>query len=141
MFGQFGATSEDMLGITVILELGEVPLYVKGVRRFLGHAGFYRRFIKDFSKILKPLSTLLMNGVPFEFGEKCRHAFKLEQCWVKELTRNEVIVYIDHSAIKFLLTKKDAKPRLIHWVLLLQEFDMEIRDKKGIENLVADHLS
>ena len=42
----------------------------------------------------------------------------------------KVIVYIDHAALKYLLTKKDAKPRLIQWILLLQEFDIEIRDKK-----------
>ncbi|GJW59348.1 reverse transcriptase domain-containing protein [Tanacetum coccineum] len=51
------------------------------------------------------------------------------------------IVYTDHSAIKYLFAKKDAKPRLMRWILLLQEFDVIIRDKKGAENLAADHLS
>ncbi|GJX88523.1 reverse transcriptase domain-containing protein [Tanacetum coccineum] len=52
-----------------------------------------------------------------------------------------VFVYTDHSALKYLFTKQDAKPRLIRWVLLLQGFNIEIKDKKGAENLAADHLS
>ncbi|GJX91789.1 reverse transcriptase domain-containing protein [Tanacetum coccineum] len=57
------------------------------------------------------------------------------------LVLSKSIVYTDHSAIKYLFAKKDAKPRLMRWILLLQEFDVVIRDKKGAENLAADHLS
>ncbi|GKC98825.1 reverse transcriptase domain-containing protein [Tanacetum coccineum] len=57
------------------------------------------------------------------------------------LVLSKSIVYTDHSALKYLFAKQDAKPRLLRWVLLLQEFDIIIRDKKGAENLAADHLS
>ena len=54
---------------------------------------------------------------------------------------SKVIIHTDHAAIKYLMEKKDAKPRLIGWVLLLQEFDLQIVDRKGADNPVADNLS
>ncbi|GJS05609.1 reverse transcriptase domain-containing protein, partial [Tanacetum coccineum] len=57
------------------------------------------------------------------------------------LIMNKSIVHTDHSALKYLFAKKDAKARLLRWVLLLQEFDFKVIDTKGAENLAADHLS
>ena len=54
---------------------------------------------------------------------------------------SHVIIHTDHATIKYLMAKKDAKPRLIKWVLLLEEFNLEIKDKKGSDNVTADHLS
>ena len=57
------------------------------------------------------------------------------------LLGTRVIVHTDHSELIYLMAQKDAKPRLIRWVLLLQEFEFEVMDRKGTENQVADHLS
>ena len=66
----------DRAKIEVIEKLPP-PTNIKGVRSFLGHAGFYRRFIRDFSKIAKPLSNLLVRDVPFNFDNECLHAFEI----------------------------------------------------------------
>ena len=57
------------------------------------------------------------------------------------LLGSKTIIFTDHSALRYLMMKKDAKARLIRWILFLQEFNLEIRDKKGVENIIVDHLS
>ena len=52
-----------------------------------------------------------------------------------------IVIFTDHSTLKYMLTKQDAKARLNKWVLLLQEFNLQIKDNKGVENVVEDHLS
>ena len=190
------------------------PTNVKTVRQFLGHAGFYRRFIKDFSKIGKPLYKLLEKDAKFVWDEDCQKSFEVLKayfttspiarapnwklpfevmCDARDLaigvvleqrekgkpyvvyyaskTLNEaqmnyttiekellavvyaldkfraylvgsdIIILTNHLALKYLLIKQNAKARLIRWVLLLQEFNLQIKDKKGVKNVVADHLS
>ncbi|RDX71222.1 Retrovirus-related Pol polyprotein from transposon 17.6, partial [Mucuna pruriens] len=67
-------------------------------------------------------------------------AFALEN-FRSYLLGSKIIIFYDHATLNFLLKKQDAKLRLIRWMLLLQEFNLEIRDKKGAENAIADHLS
>ncbi|GJV65344.1 reverse transcriptase domain-containing protein [Tanacetum coccineum] len=203
----------DKAKIDVISKLPP-PTNIKGVRSFHGHAGFYRRLIKNFSKISRPLTKLLEKDTPFEFDDECQKAFELlkekltcapviispnwnlsfelmcdvsdfvvgavlgqkdgknfhpiyfasktlnpaQQKYIvteKELMAvvfafekfksylilSKTIVHTDHSALKHLFKKQDAKPRLIRWILLLQEFDIEIKYIKVTENVTVDHLS
>ncbi|GJR74641.1 reverse transcriptase domain-containing protein [Tanacetum coccineum] len=203
----------DKVKVDVIAKLPH-PTTVKGVNSFLGHAGFYQRFIQDFSKIARPMTHLLENETPFVLSKDCIDAFetlkkKLTEAPIlvvpdwnlpfelmcdasdfaigavlgqrkmkhfqpihyasKTMTEAQIhytttekemlavvyafekfrpylvlsksVVYTDHSALKYLMAKQDAKPRLLRWILLLQEFDVIIKDKKGAENLAADHLS
>nr|GEX81305.1 reverse transcriptase domain-containing protein [Tanacetum cinerariifolium] len=81
-------------------------------------------------------SLFLMEHVPTDV---CLLVYVMLQA--RSIVLSKTIVYTDHSALKYLLAKQKAKPRLIQWILLLQEFDVIIRDKKGAENLAADHLS
>jgi len=57
------------------------------------------------------------------------------------LLGSKTVIFMDHSVLKYLMTKKEVKTRLIRWILLLQEFDLKIQDKRGIENVVDDNLS
>ena len=57
------------------------------------------------------------------------------------LVGSDIVIFTDHSSLKYLLTKQNAKAKLIRWVLLLQEFNLQIKEKNGVENIVADHLS
>nr|GFA45319.1 reverse transcriptase domain-containing protein [Tanacetum cinerariifolium] len=140
----------DKAKIEVISKLPH-PTTVKGIRSFLGHAGFYRRFIKDFSKISRPMTHLLENNSPFIFSNERIQAFRTLKDKLTEapiliaLNWDQpfelIVVYADHSALKYLFAKKDAKARLLRWILLLQEFDFKVIDTRGVENYAADPLS
>ncbi|GKA73814.1 putative nucleotidyltransferase, ribonuclease H [Tanacetum coccineum] len=181
-FSVFGI-EVDRAKIDVIAKL-PYPTNVKGVRSFLGHAGFHRRFIKDFSMISKPMTKLLMKDAKFDFSDDCKKAFNILK---EKLTTAPIIISPDWN-IPFELMcdtsdftvgavlgqRIDGKFKHIYYasktlnnaqehytttenellavvfsfdnfhpylVLLLQWFDIEIKDKRGAENLTADHLS
>nr|GEX84194.1 reverse transcriptase domain-containing protein [Tanacetum cinerariifolium] len=83
----------DKAKVDVIAKLPH-PTTVKGVRSFLGHAGFYHRFIQDFSKIARPMTRLLEKDTPFIFSKKCIEAF---QSLEKKLTKAPILVAPDQD--------------------------------------------
>nr|CAN60998.1 hypothetical protein VITISV_010331 [Vitis vinifera] len=119
----------DKVKVELLVKLPS-PTTVKGVRQFLGYAGFYRS---------KTLNEAQRNYTTIE-KELLAVVFALDK-FRAYLVGFFIVVFIDHSTLKYLLTRQDAKARLIRWILLLQEFNLQIKDKKRVENVVADHLS
>ncbi|GJS24072.1 hypothetical protein Tco_0452704 [Tanacetum coccineum] len=103
----------DRAKVEVIAKLPH-PTSVKGVRSFLGHAGFYRRFIQDFSKLPVLCTHLLEKETPIVFVLR-------------------VIYILTTSAIKYLFAKKDAMTRLMRGSIVSKNLTLKIRDKKGAE--------
>ncbi|RVW18341.1 Transposon Ty3-G Gag-Pol polyprotein [Vitis vinifera] len=123
----------DKSKVELIVKLSS-PTIVKGVRQFLGHARDVKfiwdeRCQKSFDQLKQFLTT-----TPIVKAPNWQLPFEV-MCDASDFAIGAVL------ALKYLLTKQDAKARLIRWILLLQEFDLQIRDKKGVENVVADHLS
>ncbi|GJW80309.1 reverse transcriptase domain-containing protein [Tanacetum coccineum] len=200
---------QDMLKTSMEVFMDD---FLVAVRSFLGHARFYRRFIKDFSKISRSMTKLLEKDAVFDFNKECIEAFEslkekltnapimVSPDWARPfelmcnasdfavevvlgegkhfrpilfarktlnnaqqnytvtekellvvvfafdkfrsyLVLSKTVVFTDHSTLKYLFAKQDAKPRLIRWILLLQEFNIKIKNKKRAENVTADHLS
>ncbi|XP_052725953.1 uncharacterized protein LOC128194406 [Vigna angularis] len=150
----------DPAKISVISQL-PYPSCVREVRSFLGHAGFDRRFIKDFSKKALLLSRLLQKDIDFAFNDRCKQAF---DCLKEALTTTLIIQAPDWTApfelmcdasnyaLGAVLTQKiDKLPRVIYYAsrtldaaqanYTTIEKELLIKDRSGAQNLVADHLS
>jgi hypothetical protein len=203
----------DPAKIYIITQI-RIPSSQKEVRSFLGHAGYYRRFIPNFTSLATPLFKLLSKEAEFKWDDECQISFEILKQklsttpvlrgpnWSlpfhictdasdttlgvvlgqrenqmpyaiyfvsknlspaevnytvteKELlvvvhainkfrhyiTGYQAFVHTDHSTIKFLMNKPVTNPRVTRWLLLLQEFNINIIDRPGKDNLVADFLS
>ncbi|WMV30112.1 hypothetical protein MTR67_023497, partial [Solanum verrucosum] len=187
------------------------PLTPSDIRSFLGLAGYYRRFVEGFSSLDFPMTKLTQNKAKFVWSDECEESFQTlierlvsapifslsdglegfvvycdafriglgcvlmqsgkviayasRQLKVRAVEDSslllktlgtvspsctygppptdgtKLVVHTDHVALRYLMAKKNVKERLIRWVILLQEFDFEVKDRRGCENQVADHLS
>ncbi|RVW66629.1 Retrovirus-related Pol polyprotein from transposon 297 [Vitis vinifera] len=133
----------DKAKVELIVKLPS-PTTVKGVRQFLGHAGSVLGQREDGKPYVIYYASKTLNEAQRNYTttekELLAVVFALDK-FRAYLVGSFIIVFTDHSALKYLLTKQDAKARLIRWILLLQEFDLQIIDKKGVDNVVVDHLS
>ncbi|RVW24241.1 Retrovirus-related Pol polyprotein from transposon 297 [Vitis vinifera] len=154
----------DRAKVELIVKLPP-PTNVKGIRQFLGHDAKFewddkcqrsfellKQFLTSAPIVRAPNWELpfevMCDSSDYAIGvvldkekmELLAVVYALDK-FTAYLIGSSIVVFTDHSALKYLLTKQDAKARLIRWILLLQEFNLQIRDKKGVENVVADHLS
>ncbi|GJS54781.1 reverse transcriptase domain-containing protein [Tanacetum coccineum] len=118
------------------------PTNIKGIRSFLGHAGFYQSFIKDFSKIVRPLIKLLEKDTPFKFDDECHTAFKLLKekltCAPMIVThQNYTITEKELMAVVFAFDKFQSYLVLSKTIVYTDHSAL----RKGTENVAADHLS
>nr|GFA19726.1 reverse transcriptase domain-containing protein [Tanacetum cinerariifolium] len=116
----------DKAKIEVISKLPH-PTTIKGIHSFLGHVGFYRRFIKDFSKISRPITHLLEKNSPFIFSNECIQAFRTLK---DKLTEAPILIAPNWDQPFELMC--DASD--------YAEFDFKVIDTRGAENYAADHL-
>eukprot|EP00253_Pinus_taeda_P015935 PITA_15935 len=154
-----------------IILLIPTPTTQTEVRSFLGFSGYYRRFIEHFSQIAAPLYALtgnvdfvwtdkcdrafeelknLVSTTPVLRGPNWDLPFQISldasdttigAVLGHYITGYPVVLYTDHSAIKYLANKPITNGRVTRWLILLQEFDITIKDQLGKENPVADFLS
>nr|GEX67561.1 DNA-directed DNA polymerase [Tanacetum cinerariifolium] len=136
----------DKAKIKVISKLPH-PTTVKGIKSFLGHVGFYRRFIKDFSKISRPMTHLLEKNTPFVFSDDCVQAFRTLK---EKLTEAPILIIpnwdqplelmcdVSDFAVGGVLGQRIEKHfRSIHYA----KFDFKVVDTRGAKNYAVDHLS
>ncbi|GJS07085.1 hypothetical protein Tco_0363881 [Tanacetum coccineum] len=128
------------LKVEVIAKLPSYPTSVKGVRSFLGHAGFYRRFIQDFSKIARPMTHLLEKETPFVFSEEYKkgaenlaadHLSRLENPHQDKFENKEINEAFPLETLGSIALKDDSTP----WKVQLNELN-ELRDQAYENSLI-----